>query len=89
MSDLRPGRTTAYHKVHRVPALPLPKAGHPLDPHVPRAPPALCRHGTNVAALWEGVFQFVKDRESLILGVWAAPGAAQTPKMTDFLSLIN
>ncbi len=52
--------------------------------------------GTRVhsaAAFWLGCFfkEFVKDWKSVILGVWAAPGALetlpQTPKMTDFQSL--
>ncbi len=33
--------------------------------------------GLYVAALWEGGFQFFKDRKSVILGVWAAPGAPE------------
>ncbi len=36
-----------------------------------------------------GNFNFVKDRKSVVFGVWAAPGAAQTPTMTDFRSLNN
>ncbi len=32
----------------------------------------------NVAVLWHGNFNFVKDRKSAIFGVWAAPGAPET-----------
>ncbi len=33
-----------------------------------------------VAALWLGwkILEFVEDRKSVILGVWAAPGAPET-----------
>ncbi len=34
-----------------------------------------------------GNFNYLKGRESAMLGVWAPPGAAQNPKMTDFRSL--
>ncbi len=34
-----------------------------------------------VPAVWMAkILEFVKDRKSVILEVWAAPGAAQTPK---------
>ncbi len=66
-----------------------------------------------VAVLWHGNFDLFSDRKSVILGIWAAPGAleilpkgggrsappfgrvfgapgaAQTPKVTDLLSLIQ
>jgi hypothetical protein len=69
------------------------------------------KRNLNVAVLWAGKFTILKDRKSIILGVWAAPGApetlakggglrpppvgkvsgapgaAQTPKMTDFKPL--
>ena len=39
-----------------------------------------------MAALWMAIElkRFFKGRRSAILGVWAAPGATQTPNMTDF-----
>ncbi len=36
-----------------------------------------------VAALCQGILTFKRGRKWTILGVWAAPGAAQTPKVAD------
>ncbi len=49
--------------------------------------PRVLRARLVVAVLWHGNFNFFKGRQSAIFGVWAAPGAAQTPKMTDFAIL--
>ncbi len=37
-----------------------------------------------VAALWEGVFQFVSDRKSVMLGVWEAPRGRPDPNNDRF-----
>jgi hypothetical protein len=37
-----------------------------------------------VAVLWEGILKLVKGWQSVILGVWAAPGAPETQKAGGF-----
>ena len=40
--------------------------------------PGCIRDSLSAAVLWEVIFNFLKDRKSVILGVWAAPGAPET-----------